>query len=70
MWTDCNNARIEREGLVLLKTNIFRGLAAIDESRRGNTINSHIVAAILIKVTPTDSSSSPMEEAILEKHSS
>ena len=33
MWTDCSNARIEGEGLVLSKTSIFRGLAAIDESR-------------------------------------
>ena len=39
MWTDCSNARIEREGLVLSKTSIFRGLAAIDESRTGgNTL--------------------------------
>ncbi len=48
MWTNCSNARIETEGLVLSKTSIFRGLAAIDESGTGNTINSHIVAAILI----------------------
>ena len=48
MWTHGRNARIEREGLVLSKTSIFRGLEAIDEIRIGNTINSHIVAAILL----------------------
>ena len=26
MWADCSNARIEREGLVLSKTSIFRVL--------------------------------------------
>ena len=58
MWTDCSNARIEREGLVLSKTSIFRGLA---------TINSHIVAAILIEVMPVDPPSTPCEEAIPEQ---